>query len=83
MIQVTGPKKILEIGTSIVYSTTSMAQAVKEYRGLLIAEDTLLLIGDGIIIEVKNKSEPGTEHIVTDIIGKFLGTVPDTCIKLL
>lgn len=33
IIKITKPKKILEIGTSIGYSTTSMAQIVKEYGG--------------------------------------------------
>lgn len=32
-IRLTKPKRILEIGTSIGYSTTSMAQIVKEYGG--------------------------------------------------
>lgn len=33
IIEITKPKRILEIGTSIGYSTTSMAQTVKEYGG--------------------------------------------------
>jgi predicted O-methyltransferase YrrM len=33
IIKITKPKRILEIGTSIGYSTTSMAQVVKEYEG--------------------------------------------------
>lgn len=33
IIKIVKPKKILEIGTSIGYSTTSMAQIVKEYGG--------------------------------------------------
>lgn len=33
IIRITKPKNILEIGTSIGYSTTSMAQIVKEYGG--------------------------------------------------
>lgn len=33
IIKITKPKRILEIGTSIGYSTTSMAQIVKEYGG--------------------------------------------------
>lgn len=33
MIRITKPMNILEIGTSIGYSTTSMAQIVKEYGG--------------------------------------------------
>lgn len=33
MIKIVKPKRILEIGTSIGYSTTSMAQIVKEYGG--------------------------------------------------
>lgn len=33
IIRITKPKKILEIGTSIGYSTTSMAEIVKEYGG--------------------------------------------------
>ncbi len=33
IIQLTHPEKILEIGTSIGYSTVSMAQAIKNYNG--------------------------------------------------
>lgn len=35
IISLSKPAKILEIGTSIGYSTTSMAQAVKEYGGTI------------------------------------------------
>lgn len=35
IIRITRPKNILEIGTSIGYSTTSMAQIVKEYGGTI------------------------------------------------
>lgn len=36
IIKITKPKTILEIGTSIGYSATSMAQIVKEYGGKII-----------------------------------------------
>lgn len=36
LIKVTKPMRILEIGTSIGYSTTSMAQMVKEYGGKIV-----------------------------------------------
>lgn len=36
IIKIVKPKKILEIGTSIGYSTTSMAKIVKEYGGKIV-----------------------------------------------
>lgn len=74
IIQITKPKKILEIGTSIGYSTTSMAQIVKEYGGMI----TTIEYDEKVAAQAKlNFINAGVEDFIELKIGDAREIIPN------
>ncbi len=74
IIQITKPKRILEIGTSIGYSTTSMAQVVKGYGGKI----TTIEYDEKVASQAKvNFINAGVEDFIEMKIGDARKIIPD------
>lgn len=74
IIQIAKPKKILEIGTSIGYSTTSMAQAVKEYGGRI----TTVEYDEKVAAQAeKNFVDAGVDEHVEMKVGDARNIIPN------
>jgi predicted O-methyltransferase YrrM len=73
LLRLKAPKKVLEIGTSIGYSTTSMAQIVKEWKGCIVTIEF-----DEKVAEYarKNFERWGVADVVELIIGDARTVLP-------
>ncbi len=66
LIMMTKPKKILEIGTSIGFSTVSMAQAIKSYGGKIV---TIEIDTEMVRQAVENFKREGVDEQIEAEIG--------------
>ncbi len=74
IIKITKPKRILEIGTSIGYSTTSMAQIAKEYGGKI----TTIEYDEKVAAQAKeNFINAGLEEYIELKIGDAREIIPN------
>lgn len=74
IIKITKPENILEIGTSIGYSTTSMAQIVKEYGGKI----TTIEYDEKVAVQAKlNFISAGVEDFIELKIGNAEKIIPN------
>lgn len=74
IIQITKPRRILEIGTSIGYSATSMAYMVKEYGGRI----TTIEYDEKVAAQAKKNFENAKVQEVIDLkIGDAGEIIPD------
>jgi predicted O-methyltransferase YrrM len=73
IIQLTHPENILEIGTSIGYSTVSMAHAIKDYNGKIITIES-----DEVVARqaIKNFQERGLAEFIQVKIGDAEEIIP-------
>ena len=74
LLKITRPKKILEIGMNIGFSTTSMALAVKEFGGMVTTLEM-----DPEVVEVARKSfeREGVSDSIEIVIGDAYDILPD------
>ncbi len=73
LVRITRPRRILEIGTSIGYSTTSMAMMLKEYGGKI----TTVEFDAAVAAQARqNFLHAGVEHVIDVCIGDALEIVP-------
>lgn len=74
IIKITKPRRILEIGTSIGYSTTSMAQIVKDYGGKI----TTIEYDEKVAKQAKlNFINAGVEDVIELKIGDAKEIIPN------
>lgn len=74
IIKIVKPKRILEIGTSIGYSTTSMAQMVREYGGKI----TTIEYDEKVAKQAKlNFINAGVEEVIELKIGNAKEIIPN------
>ncbi len=74
MVQITRPMKVLEIGTSIGYSTASMAQIVKKYGGRI----TTIEFDEKAAEQAKlNFIHTGVDDVIDLKIGDAKEIIPD------